>query len=187
MVKSKSTKPMATPKSEPGVRAETQETAHTVLHTAPSVKKLTRSKSDQMIAGVAAGIANYLSIDPIIVRLIFVLITLGGGSGILLYVLLWIIMPLEEDSDKTSNEVIKENTRDMKEKAEHFASEVSSYAKQGGNGQLWAGIILLLVGLYFLAGNLGFFDVFRFLRPELLWPLVLIAVGIILLSRKNEK
>ena len=56
-------------------------------------KKLTRATDDVMIAGVAAGIGHYLNIDPIIVRLIFVLMALAGGHGLLIYFILWILMP----------------------------------------------------------------------------------------------
>jgi phage shock protein C len=59
-----------------------------------SDKKLMRSE-DRMIAGVAGGLANYFDIDPTLVRILFVLLTLlgGGGLGILIYIVLWIIMP----------------------------------------------------------------------------------------------
>ncbi|MBK7917624.1 MAG: PspC domain-containing protein [Chloroflexi bacterium] len=63
-------------------------------------KKLTRSNSDVMVAGVAAGVADYLAIDPALVRLIFVLLTLLGGHGILIYLILWIVMPQEDVSEK---------------------------------------------------------------------------------------
>jgi len=62
--------------------------------------KLTRSSDDVMIAGVAAGVANYLNIDPVWVRLIFVLLALGGGHGLLIYLILWIVMPQEELTEK---------------------------------------------------------------------------------------
>ncbi len=55
-------------------------------------KKLTRS-NDRMVAGVAAGLAEYFDIDPVIVRLIFVTLTLLGGPGLILYIIMWIIMP----------------------------------------------------------------------------------------------
>ena len=55
-------------------------------------KRLMRSQ-DQMVAGVAAGLAEYFDIDPTIVRLLFVVLTLAGGPGLLLYLILWIIMP----------------------------------------------------------------------------------------------
>jgi phage shock protein C len=55
--------------------------------------RLTRSTSEQMVAGVCGGLAEYFNIDPVIVRLIFVLVTLTSGLGLPVYLLLWIIMP----------------------------------------------------------------------------------------------
>ncbi|MBN1484706.1 MAG: PspC domain-containing protein [Chloroflexia bacterium] len=46
-----------------------------------------------MIAGVCAGLAEYFAIDPTLVRLIFVILALMGGPGILIYIVLWIVMP----------------------------------------------------------------------------------------------
>ena len=46
-----------------------------------------------MFGGVAAGLAEYFAIDPVLVRLVFLLLALGGGHGILLYLLLWLLMP----------------------------------------------------------------------------------------------
>ena len=63
-------------------------------------KKLSRSQNDVMIAGVAAGVANYLNIDPVIVRLVFVLLALTGGHGLLLYLILWCVMPQESLTEK---------------------------------------------------------------------------------------
>ena len=53
-----------------------------------------------MIAGVAAGLGEYLDIDPVLIRVFFVLLTLLGGHGILIYFLLWLIMPQESVSEK---------------------------------------------------------------------------------------
>ena len=55
-------------------------------------KKLTKSQ-DKMISGVAAGIAEYLEIDPVFMRLAFVLLMLAGGPGFIAYIILMIIMP----------------------------------------------------------------------------------------------
>ncbi|MCA9926797.1 MAG: PspC domain-containing protein [Anaerolineales bacterium] len=60
-----------------------------------SETKLVRSQSDRMFFGVAAGIADYVNLDPVIVRLIFVLLALSGGPGILIYIILAIVMPEE--------------------------------------------------------------------------------------------
>ncbi|MEO8403985.1 MAG: PspC domain-containing protein [Chitinophagaceae bacterium] len=62
-----------------------------------SKKRLYRDMSDKMVGGVCAGIANFINIDPAIVRLLFAIITFGGfGFGIPLYILLWIILPARE-------------------------------------------------------------------------------------------
>ena len=58
-------------------------------------RKLSRSESDRMVAGVCSGLGKYLNIDPTIVRLIFVLMFLLGGHGLLVYIILWIVMPVE--------------------------------------------------------------------------------------------
>ena len=58
-------------------------------------KRLTRS-DDKMIGGVCAGLAEYLDIDPTIVRIVWVLLVLFAGFGILLYVILWLIMPKQQ-------------------------------------------------------------------------------------------
>lgn len=59
-------------------------------------KRLTRSTSDKMVCGVAAGLADYLGVDPVLIRLAFVLVALAGhGAGLLLYIVLCIVMPEE--------------------------------------------------------------------------------------------
>lgn len=60
-----------------------------------SNKKLTRSMDDRMIAGVVGGLAEYFNIDPTLLRILYVVLTLvtGVGFGIILYAVLWIIMP----------------------------------------------------------------------------------------------
>ena len=59
-------------------------------------KRLYRSKKDRMICGVCGGIANYFNIHPTLVRLAFVLIAMGAGSGILAYIIAAIIIPDED-------------------------------------------------------------------------------------------
>jgi phage shock protein C len=60
-----------------------------------STKKLYRNPNQQMIAGVCSGLSDYLGLDLAIVRLIFVLLFLLGGNGFLIYVILWILMPIQ--------------------------------------------------------------------------------------------
>ena len=58
-------------------------------------QQLTRSKTDSMIGGVCGGLGKYFSIDPTLIRLIFVVLTVFGGGGVLIYLILWIVIPLE--------------------------------------------------------------------------------------------
>jgi phage shock protein C len=66
---------------------------------APSRKgRLTRIHRGRKIAGICAGLGKYLDIDPTIVRLIFIVLLFVGGSALLLYLILWVAMPLEDDA-----------------------------------------------------------------------------------------
>ncbi len=56
-------------------------------------KRLYRSREQKMIAGVCGGIAEYLDLDPTIVRLVWVLMAFGVGVGLLAYIIAWVIMP----------------------------------------------------------------------------------------------
>lgn len=58
------------------------------------MKKLYRSRTDKKIAGVAGGLAEYLSVDPTVVRIVFLILLLPGGlPGFLPYVVIWILVP----------------------------------------------------------------------------------------------
>src|SRR6478752_10266308 len=59
-----------------------------------------RSRNDRIVAGVAGGLARMLRVDPILIRVAFVVLALFGGSGILLYALGWLLLP--SDSDEVS-------------------------------------------------------------------------------------
>ena len=58
-------------------------------------QKLYRSQDDRMIAGVCGGLAEHFGIDPTWMRLIFILCALLGGAAFLLYIILWIIVPVK--------------------------------------------------------------------------------------------
>lgn len=66
-------------------------------------KRLVRSRDNHMLLGVCAGVANYLNIDPVIVRLAAVLLTLWNGIGLLLYIVLAIIMREEPAGEPKAN------------------------------------------------------------------------------------
>lgn len=76
-------------------------------------KKLYRSRNNRMIAGVCAGLAEYFNVDPTIIRLIFVLVGLAGGPGLILYIIMAIVVPEEpigfDGSGKSKNDWTDDN------------------------------------------------------------------------------
>ena len=56
-------------------------------------KRLVRSSMDKKVAGVCGGLARYFDIDATLVRVVFVLLTLFSGGGLILYIILWLVMP----------------------------------------------------------------------------------------------
>ena len=70
-------------------------------------QKLYRSRDERMIGGVCGGLGEFFSIDPTLIRLLFVLLTIFGGSGVLVYLVMLLIVP-EEPLDVTSSPPVQE-------------------------------------------------------------------------------
>lgn len=66
------------------------------------VRRLKRSSRDKKIAGICGGFGEYFNVDPTLVRVLWILAVLLGGTGLLLYLILWIVMPLDADPDLLS-------------------------------------------------------------------------------------
>ncbi len=68
-----------------------------ICYTPTMEKRLYRSQKDKVIAGVCGGIAVHLNVDPVLVRLVYILLTFGTGlgPGLIVYFIAWIIIPLE--------------------------------------------------------------------------------------------
>lgn len=58
-------------------------------------KAFRRSRSDKILGGICGGLAQYFGIDPLLVRIAFVVFAIFAGSGLLIYILLWLLVPLE--------------------------------------------------------------------------------------------
>jgi len=69
-----------------------------ILRPMTTVKRLYRSRAERMLSGVCGGAAEYLGIDPVIVRVLWVVAALLGGAGLLAYVLCWLLVPEEPAS-----------------------------------------------------------------------------------------
>ncbi len=133
-------------------------------------KRLYRSNTDKVIGGVSGGLANYLGVDPVLIRVAFVLLTLFGGGGILIYIVMWIAVPAEPIDysaafNKSTSDVPEDNT------------EVSPVKHNQSNTALVAGVLLIIAGLIFLADRLmPFYNLIDF------WPVILIVAGVLIIK-----
>jgi phage shock protein PspC (stress-responsive transcriptional regulator) len=127
------------------------------------MKRLYRSNEHRIIGGVSGGLGEYLDIDPVLIRIGFVVTVFAGGAGILAYIIAWIIIP-EQPRDKpmtTSTEPQQPNT-----------PPPEPPRREEKRGSVVGGMVLLVLGLLFLADN--FLPDFHF---EDWWPLILVAIG----------
>jgi len=158
-------------------------------------KRLYRSRSDRMIWGVCSGLADYFGIDPTIVRIIFVLLIFANGLGIIAYIVLAIVVPLENSKVTEPRETIKQNVEEMKETASELGREIrSSFDGEGAKPEDTSkvhqrrsnimGIILIVIGALFLLASLDFFWWFHWVN---LWPIILIVVGLIVIFSVRRK
>ena len=79
----------------------------TTSHSAPQARRLERSRNDRKIAGVSGGLAQYFDMDPIVFRIGFIILTVLGGSGLLVYVAGWLILPEEGKDESIAGEVLR--------------------------------------------------------------------------------
>ena len=92
--------------------------------------RLARSADDKVLGGVCSGLAHYFGIDPVIVRLIFVALVFAGGMSVLLYPVLWLIMP----ADQTGRPALAAGWQEMQEVGQQVKGQVQS-ALAGGSAQ----------------------------------------------------
>ncbi len=133
----------------------------------PQSKRLYRSRTNSVIAGVCGGFAEYLDIDPTLVRIVMVLLTIFGGWGILLYIAALIIVPLNPSTT---------------------AAEGSTQRETDPSAIKIIGITMVVIGFFVLFINLDFFSfrqITRFIWSYL-FPAALIGAGIYILMRRKE-
>ncbi|MCO5180691.1 MAG: PspC domain-containing protein [Candidatus Promineofilum sp.] len=127
--------------------------------------RLMRSETDKMIAGVCGGLADYVGIDPVLVRLAFVFLLLASGVGFAIYVVLWIVMPTPSRSQPQIHIVSEDEFEDPAAYKTRFSPAAT------------VGVLLILFGGFFLLSQMG--NV-----PGFIWPIILIGAGVFYLVRR---
>ncbi len=141
-------------------------------------ERLYRSRN-RVIGGVSAGLGDYLNIDPVIVRVLFIVFTLVNGLGFLLYIILWIIVPEEPlpannvSSAETENgEPIEAEFVDGESEGKTSTASAQTAQQKTNNGRVTAGIILISLGLFFILRR--YIPIFHFWD---FFPILLIVLG----------
>jgi len=129
---------------------------------APS-KFLYRDSDHAIIGGVCAGLAAYFSVNPLILRILFLLFLFFGGFGVILYLIMWAIIPVK--SNLNLDDPQQANDRGI-------WTQITAFA-------------LIVIGFFWLLNNLGL-NPLGWIHWSQTWPLILIIIGIYLLRSKHK-
>jgi len=149
--------------------------------------RLYRSRQDRILGGVCGGLAKYLQIDTILIRLFFIVFSLVGGIGPIVYLILWVLVPSEEEipNPNATSQVIDGEV--MKERAETFKEEfVDVIRKPSRKSSLYAGIALVFIGGYIFLKNLNL-PWLAWLNDKLILAALIIIAGAALLIATLRK
>ena len=136
-------------------------------------KKLYRSETNKIVSGVCGGLGEYFDVDPTIVRIVLIILTLATGVFLFGYILAWIIVPKREPGSWQQASTDPINVSDTANTSPQRYSSWTRYLP---------GLILILIGVILL-----FQDTFYWFDLEEFWPLVLIIIGVAMIVGRNAR
>jgi len=142
-------------------------------------KRLYRSRTNRIIFGVCGGLGEYFNIDPIIFRIIFIALTLGAGSGVLIYILLAFLTPKAPISGITNQEPQPINVKDRVEGLASELKELENLPKRRN----FFGIAIVILGVFLLFNQLLPWKIFSW---GVLWAALIIFLGVMILRGGGE-
>jgi phage shock protein C len=141
-------------------------------------KKLYKSRRSKMIGGVAGGLGDYFDIDPVIIRVLFILTAFAWGVSVIAYILLWIVLPENPDEIENYYDFVMDPNKETS--ADSFADIDDS--KQKKDRRVIAGAFLIILGAVILLDKLT-----DWLSFSYIWPLILVAIGGFLIYKSINK
>jgi phage shock protein C len=137
------------------------------------MKRLYKSRKNKVIDGVCGGIAEYFNVDPVLIRLVAVLLLLAGGVAVVAYIVGMIIMPRQPL--EWTGEINQAQTGAP-------LAEAEDTRRAGG---LILGLLMIAFGVYFLLHNIPFFHRYYWwfwsIGWDFIWPSLLIALGLLII------
>lgn len=157
------------------------------------MKTMMRSAKDRKIAGVCGGLGEYLEVDPVIFRILFVFLIFMGGAGLIIYLILLLVMPEQTIGDEDKVIVIENSTQEVntEDKSDEMEGSIENADSQHTKpkhhltsfGSIF-GLVLIVLGLFFLG-----YKYLPALRFDLYFPILIIVGGVLLmlLGRDSNK
>lgn len=140
--------------------------------------RLVRPESGRVLAGVCSGLAQWVGLDVSLMRVIFIILGILTGMGVLVYLILWVVIPSESETSSTQ--------KDWSSRAGQMRDEFIQATNQPNMEALRVfGAVLVIAGIFFL---------FKEIRPEwffwlnkgILWAGALILIGVVLVARSMK-
>jgi phage shock protein C len=137
-------------------------------------RRLVRSRTDTILGGVAAGLADYLNADPALVRIAWaILVPLTSGAALIAYIVAWIVVPeAPPRRADTDGEGADDGSTDAVEPGE----EPEPAAGAEGRAGIVVGVGLIVLGAWFFAR-----EYLPAINWGLIWPLILVGIGVLIL------
>lgn len=136
-----------------------------------------------MVGGVCGGLGEYFGIDPVIFRIIFVVLAIGQGMGVLLYIILMLVIPQEPKEGEQEAQGFGKKVEAAAQEIKTSAQTIADKAKKSGDGGRTI-LALVIIGVGVVALLQQFFA-FRWLGWGTLWPLVLVALGLFIILKRD--
>lgn len=147
-----------------------------------TTKRFTRSSTDKVLAGVCGGLGTYFELDPTVFRIIFVVATFFGGFGLLLYIILALLVPADNQSPDEPIKKVRAAAAQVGKAMEDGVKEARSEVVRRRGDHAWVGLVLVLAGILFLLTNFGFFS---WVDAGKFWPILLIIIGLFIVAREE--
>ena len=138
-------------------------------------RKLRRNPMNRVIGGVCSGLADFFGVDVALMRIAFVIAFLFASFGFWLYIILWIVLP--ENGQQTTDNGQQDQSRRTTDEVQQSIVKSESKIKS-----IFAGAFIILIGLLFLVNN---FIPINWVWK--LWPLILVAIGIVMIVTASKK
>jgi len=137
-------------------------------------KRLYRSEDNKVIGGVCGGLGDYFDVDPVLLRVVAVVLFFLNGFGLLAYIVGWIVIPKRERFGVV--------TPEEQRAAETKLEQSENWAQTSGSARYLPGIILIAIGALLLVRE----NWYWFSWHEV-WPVLLIGIGVALMLRRGNR